>query len=277
MKELLFGTAGIPFSTEPRNTVNGVITARKLGLGCMELEFVRNVNVSKEAAPEVKQAAKENKIELSCHCSYYINLAAIEKEKRGASRSRLVQAATRLDESGGTRGAVFHPGFYMKRDAPTVYPIVLEQMKKARKELDDKGHNVTLRPETSGKLAGWGTLKETLRVCNEVENTLPCIDISHLHAITQGGYNKKTEFEDLFNDVEKELGKQALRDMHFHAQGIEYTERGERNHLPIDESDFNYRDFLLVLKEYKIAGTVICEAPDPEADVLKMHKIYQKL
>ena len=42
---LLFGTAGIPLSTPDRNTLNGISHVKKLGLGCMELEFVRSINI----------------------------------------------------------------------------------------------------------------------------------------------------------------------------------------------------------------------------------------
>ena len=62
MKELLFGTAGIPIATMPRETVNGIKTVRELGLDAMELEFVQSINISKEKAPEIKKAAEESKI-----------------------------------------------------------------------------------------------------------------------------------------------------------------------------------------------------------------------
>ncbi len=47
MKELLFGCPGIPASTEPHNTLNGIKRVRELGLDAMEFEFVRSVHVKK--------------------------------------------------------------------------------------------------------------------------------------------------------------------------------------------------------------------------------------
>ena len=61
MKELLFGTAGIPHSANPRTTSDGINHVKKIGLGAMELEFVRNINISKEKAPEIRKVAEENK------------------------------------------------------------------------------------------------------------------------------------------------------------------------------------------------------------------------
>ena len=67
MDKLLFGTAGIPISTPERNTLNGIEHVRKLGLDCMELEFVHSVNISEEKAPLVKEAAERSNVLLSCH------------------------------------------------------------------------------------------------------------------------------------------------------------------------------------------------------------------
>ena len=59
MKELLFGTAGIPLSANPRTTPDGIKHVKKLGLGSMELEFVHSVNITKEKAPLIKKIAEE--------------------------------------------------------------------------------------------------------------------------------------------------------------------------------------------------------------------------
>jgi len=56
---LRFGTAGIPLSTNNPNTISGIAQVRTLNLDCMELEFVRSVNISAEKAPEVKAVAKK--------------------------------------------------------------------------------------------------------------------------------------------------------------------------------------------------------------------------
>ena len=53
MQELLFGTAGIPLSANPRTTSDGIKHVRKLALGAMEMEFVHSVNITKEKAPEI--------------------------------------------------------------------------------------------------------------------------------------------------------------------------------------------------------------------------------
>ena len=91
--KLRFGSAGIPLSTPNRTILTGIPYVRKLGLECMELEFVRSVNVSEKKAPEVKNLAHENNVMLTCHGQYFINLNSLEKEKIIASQKRIFNAA----------------------------------------------------------------------------------------------------------------------------------------------------------------------------------------
>ncbi len=75
MKKLLFGTAGIPYSAKGAGTEGGIEQVKRLGLDSMELEFVRSVNITKEKAPGVKEAAEKHDVVLTCHAPYFINLA----------------------------------------------------------------------------------------------------------------------------------------------------------------------------------------------------------
>ncbi|MEM3126554.1 MAG: TIM barrel protein, partial [Candidatus Woesearchaeota archaeon] len=226
MKSLLFGTAGIPICTEPRNTVEGIKQVKKLGLGSMELEFVQNVNISKETAPVVKKTAEENNVVLTCHSSYFINLNAKEKEKAGASRQRIIQAATRLFECGGY-SCCFHPGFYLGENHDIVYNKIKEQLQRVIKELQDKEIKIWIRPETTGKGTQFGTLYELLKLSQEIEMVMPCIDFSHLHARSNGKMNTYEEFKEELTMVEKFLGKEGLQNLHCHVSGIAYSEKGD--------------------------------------------------
>ena len=93
MNSLIFGTAGIPLSANPRTTLDGIKRVKNLGLGCMELEFVRSVNISKEKAPDVKMTAAGENVILTCHAPYFINLNSSEKEKVEASIGRILNSA----------------------------------------------------------------------------------------------------------------------------------------------------------------------------------------
>jgi deoxyribonuclease IV len=96
MKELLFGTAGIPWSAKGGGTVKGIEEVKNLGLGSMELEFVHSVNITKEKAPEVKKVAINNNIALTCHGQYSINLNAKDVKVLKASVQRILNASNSL-------------------------------------------------------------------------------------------------------------------------------------------------------------------------------------
>lgn len=272
MNKLLFGTAGIPLCTEKRTTANGIAEVRKLGLEAMELEFVQSVNIAKDKAPEIKKTAQDNAVVLTCHGQYYINLASMEPAKVHASISRIVNAATIADAC-GAYSMTFHSGFYMKQWPEKVYDIVKKNMKIVMEKVKSAGLKLWIRPETTGKSAQFGDLKELCTLSAEFEQVLPCIDFAHLHARTQK-LNTKQEFHGMLNFYEKTLGKSALKNMHIHMAGINYSEKGERNHLELKDSDMNYRDLMRTLKEFSCAGVLISESPNIEKDALLMKKFY---
>ncbi|MBI4174219.1 MAG: TIM barrel protein, partial [Candidatus Aenigmarchaeota archaeon] len=254
------------------NTLNGIETVRRLGLDAMEMEFVHSVNISREAAPLVKAAADRNNVRLTCHGQYYINLNS--DDKGDASRQRVINAA-RISWLCGGWSVCFHAGYYMEQN--NAYERVKRQIAAAVKTLRDEGNNIWVRPEVSGKPTQFGSLEEIVRLSEEIEGVLPCIDFSHLHARTNGLYNSREEFNSVLALVEKRLGRSALQNMHVHLSGIAYGPKGEKNHLTLDESDMNYRELVAAWKDFRIGGVVICESPNIEGDALMLKKIFESL
>ena len=164
----------------------------------------------------------------------------------------------------------------MKKDPEEVYQKVKESLIYMTNKLKEEGIKIWLRPETMGKLSQFGSLQEVVRLSKEVKGVLPCIDISHLHARNQGKKNTLNDFREILSYVKKELGDRALRNMHFHCSGIEYNEHGERYHIPLQTSDFNYKSFIKVLKEFDVKGVLISESPLQEEDALLLKKLYEK-
>lgn len=271
--KLMFGTAGVPLSADPRDTISGIGRVRELGLDCMELEFVHSINISAERTPLVKKVAQDNKIFLTCHAPYFINLNAIEPEKIEASIGRIINSADILNRCGGY-SVCFHPGFYLKMEPPSVFKTIHDNIKGIRKDMDDKGFDVYLRPETTGKESQFGNVDELLKISEDIEGVMPVFDFSHIHARSGGKYNTDSEFKEVLEKVEKHLGKKGLENMHIHLSGIAYSQKGEKNHLVLKESDMNYQDLLKVWKDFKIKGVVISESPNIEEDALLLQKSY---
>ena len=273
---LRFGTAGIPISTPKRSTIEGIIHVRNLGLDAMELEFVRGVNLKPELAKKIKYIAQKHDILLTAHAPYYINLNATEKGKVEASKRRIIQSAERLHEAGGW-SVVFHAGYYLKQPPKNVYARIKREIEDIVRELQDRGIEIWVRPELTGKPTQFGDLRELVKLSEEIEMVLPAIDFAHCHARNAGKMNTLGEWREMLSFIEDRLGREALDSMHIHISGINYTSKGERNHLNLQESDMNWEDLLRVLKEFRVKGVVISESPNIEGDALLMKRKYLEI
>jgi deoxyribonuclease-4 len=129
-------------------------------------EFVHSVHVSKEKAPLVKKTALDLGLSITCHGSYYINLNAVEDEKREASIQRVISAAKRTEESGGY-SMTFHPAFYLKNTPKETLANVKKQLMRITSELKNDGYKINVRPETTGKGTQFGSLDELLELSSQ--------------------------------------------------------------------------------------------------------------
>lgn len=274
-KQLLFGTGGIPRSTKGTSSVLGIKRIRELDLDCMELEFVQGVRMSENGAKNVLEAAIKEEVALSVHAPYYINLNSYEEEKLKASLERIYQAA-RIGSLCGAESIVLHAGFYQKSSKKQTFESVSKALRILTRQLQDEGIPAVLRPETMGKRTQFGTLEEVLELSAEIEGVMPCIDFCHLHA-REGKENSYQEFTKILSRVEECLGKEGLSNMHMHISGVEYGKNGEKKHLNLKESDFNYPILMKTLKEFKTRGRVIIESPILEQDALMLREIYTEL
>lgn len=116
-----------------------------------------------------------------------------------------------------------------------------------------------------------------MKLSEELEMVLPTIDFAHAHARNRGKCNSVEEWREMLSFIEDRLGREALDNMHIHMSGIEYTDKGEKRHLPLQESDMNWEDLLRVLKEFRVKGVVISESPNIEEDALLMKKKYEEI
>ena len=273
--KLRFGTAGIPISTIKPDTINGIKTVKQLGLSAMELEFVHSVHIKESKAPEVKKTADENDILLTCHGQYYINLNSSEKEKLKASINRVLQAAKIACLCGGW-SVCFHSAYYSGVPHEKVYDQVKEILEHIVKTLKENDVHIWVRPETGGKLSQFADSYDLIKLASEVEGVMPCFDIAHQYARSNGTWNTKEDFHRLFAEVEKVLGKEGLHNVHMHTEGIIFTDKGEKSHINLEQCKLNYHDLVKVWKEFNLKGVVISESPNIEKDALLLQKVYQK-
>lgn len=270
---LLFGTAGTPRSSRGTDSISGIRRVHELGLGCMELEFVRGVKMGEKTARAVYDIARQLGIRLSVHAPYYINLNA-EGETLEMSKERILNSA-RIGHICGAKSVVIHAGFLQKQSREAVYEKIKKAIVEIKERLKSEGIDITLRIETMGRESQFGSLEEALAI-TEVDGVLPCIDFSHIHAVT-GKNNSREEFASILARVEEKLGRGGLDDMHIHVSGIEYSDKGEKNHLIFAKSDFKYKELAQSFVEFDIKGMVICESPNLEEDALVLKGEYEKI
>lgn len=272
MDKLLFGISGIPLGEEKKkmNYSKGIEYLANLGLDAMELPFVRSVSITPKNRDSVIDSKNNNNIYLSAHGSYYINLNAEEEEKKEKSMERIIQGAEALSSVGG-RSLVFHPGFYLKKDPKIVY----EEIKRNLLKLPYFG--VDYRLETTGKATQFGSLEEIVSLSSQVPSCKPCLDFAHIHARGIGCLKEYDDFRRIFEYMGEVLGAECLKDIHIHAAGINYGDKGEKNHLPFKESDFRYDYFIKALHEYDIKGCIVCESPLLEHDALFLKELYKSM
>lgn len=276
MDNLHFLTAGLPLATENKGYKKGLNLIKEMNLDGLEVEFVHGVRMNEESQNTVKDFVNQNNFKVTCHGPYYINLNSDEQEKIDASIIRILETA-RMAKNIGAYSITFHAAFYMKKDPEVVYNTVHESIEKICKILDEENNNIWIRPETTGKGTQWGTLEEIVRLSKNFKQVLPCIDFAHIHARSNGLYNTYDDFAKMLEFVGNELGSSVLSNMHMHIAGIEYGPKGEKNHLILEESDMNYKDFLKALKDFDVKGVLVCESPNIETDTKLLKDYYLSL
>lgn len=273
-----FGTVGSPKSTpkKPGGSVGGVLHSAELGLHSLELGWVRSVRVSEKTCALIKSTAEDNGVSISVHAPYFINLNA-DEEEWPKSRKRLMDAAHYGNLAGAT-DIVFHPGSYFQQPPEEVLPKAIQRLQGCINELHAAQNEVILRPETMGKSAMLGSLDDTLKMSQAIEGVQPCFDVAHLFARPgDGSVNNYDDWAQALEVYGNALGDNSLKNLHIHISGIDYGAKGEKEHLPLDESELDYKIFFKALKDYNCQGRILCESPILEEDALKCKQTWYEI
>ncbi len=274
---LRFATAGLPHCLTKGDYRHAMPLLRnELGLDAIEVEFVHGARMKPEVAQEVGELARKHDIAITIHGPYYINLNAVEPEKRESSRNHILSSA-RIGKLMGARSVTFHPAFYLKMDPEVVYATVRDEMAFLQRTLQEEGNPVRLSPELTGKPTQWGSIEELVRLGKDLPGIIPCIDFAHHHARSGGRRNSYQEFAAVLQALVDGLGPQVLSDMHMHVSGIAYTPKGESKHLVFAEADLKYQELLQALLDFNVQGVMVCESPSIEDDTMFLKSEYLRL
>jgi deoxyribonuclease-4 len=255
-----FGPAGLGGVKEATKNLEQY---HKLGLKACEIAFTYGVYIKSEKDTEViRKKAKELDIKLSIHAPYYINLNSGDKKKIEASKKRILDCC-KIGEVMGAEIVVFHAGFYGKLDKEVSYLNIKKEVLEILEEIRKNKWKIKIAAETMGKLNVFGSTEEILKLAKETGCSC-CVDFAHLWAREQG----KIEYKEIY---EKFKHFDAL---HCHFSGIEFGDKGEKNHKPTPDEEI--KKLLEILPRNKDI-TIINEAPNPVQDAEKMLKAWEKL
>ena len=230
----------------------------KLGLTACGIAFTHSIYINqKQDAIEIGKLAKKFQIELSIHAPYFINLNSAEKEKIESSKKRILKCCE-IGNFLGAKEIIFHAGFYQKTDKQKTFENIKKEILELKKEIEKNKWDVELCPEITGKINVFGDIDEIKKLVVETGCGF-CIDFAHILA-----RYKNYEFE----KVKKEFGNFQKWFLHF--SGIEFGEKGEKNHKITSEQDWK---ILLenLPKNKKII--IINESPFPVEDSVKGLKV----
>ncbi len=230
------------------------------GIKACGIPFTYQVYIKrKEDAIKVKRAAEKFGIELNIHAPYWINLNSDDEEKIEGSKKRILDSC-RAGHWLGAKDIIFHPGFYGKDSKEETYLQIKERIKELQEEIEKNKWNITLCPETMGKINVFGSVDEIHKLVEETGCGF-CIDFAHILA-----REKRIDFEKL-----KRLFPQKKWLCHF--SGIEYGEKGEKHHKKTPASEL--KKLISNLPKEKTI-TIINESPSPIEDSILGLRIYNK-
>jgi deoxyribonuclease-4 len=271
-----FGPAGYP--EEAKGNLKRVFSIFKdAGINAFEYAAVYGLRISERKANELKNLAIQNGVYLSMHAAYYISLMSKKEDIRQRSKGRLLKAL-KFAPLMGVKRIVFHAGGYSGLSSDDAYRIVRNILTETIDEADEKVGDVMLAPEIAGKLGAFGSVDEIINLCSEVDRVIPTIDWAHLYARRGGKGDDRESCLKVLNQFENALGKEFSENMHFHASGIEYTEKGEKNHRPLGmEWGPDLYPLMEIISQVGYKPTFISETPNPLEGALYMKFLFEEM
>ena len=279
--KIRFGTAGTSDSFAAKGYKSSLdipAYTAEMGLDAFEYQCGHGVRLGLEKAARMAADAAERGILFSVHAPYYISMSSLEEDKRLNSVNYLLQSAAVCKALGGRR-VIFHPGSCGRQNREAALEKALDTMRRAQAALDEAGYaEMTLCPETMGKIGQLGTLEEVLALCSVDKRVTPCIDFGHLNARTLGGIQSKADYAAILDRLETALGDERARRFHVPFSRIEFSKGGEKRHWAFAETQFGPepQPLMELLAERGLAPVLICESAGTQAeDARAMQAMYR--
>lgn len=279
---ILFGPAGNSesfYNEGHKRTVEVFSWIREMGLNTYEYSFGRGVRLKRDTALAIGKQAAANNITLSVHAPYYINLATLEPEK-ALNNLRYLSESARAAKWMGAKRVVFHPGSQGRVGRTQAFDQIKKALAEAIEHLENEHlFDITICPETLGKVKQLGDLDEVMQLCKIDERIVPAIDFGHLHARGIGALNCESDFAQILDTIENELGGYRAKHFHVHFSKIEYTAQGEKRHRTFAEKEYgpDFAPLAKLIAQRGLEPVIICESKGTMAeDAVQMKRLYEQ-
>ena len=256
-----FGPAGLG---PVKDAVKTLEDYSKKGLEACEIAFTYGVYIKHDEDMKIiKEAAEKNKIKLSIHAPYWVNLNSSEPKKIQESKERILRCCE-VGEKLGCYRVVFHPGYYGKMSPEETFDNIRNAVKDMQTIIKEKKWKIKIAVETMGKVNVFGSVEQIHKLIDETGCEF-CIDFAHILA-----RDKKVDYE----LIKKLFG--PYKQWHCHFSGIVYGDKGEKHHKKTEKEE--WKVLLNELEKFKDKDIVIInESPTPVEDSIEGLKMWQGL
>ena len=274
----LFGPSGNSkafYDAGLKHTYQAPKWVSEMGLDAYEYSAGNGVTGSLETFAKIGAEAKKYNIAMSFHTPYFISLSGADPEKRLKSISYIGQSLD-ASEALGADIIVIHMGGATKMTREEGIDLSKDTVYKALEAFPDT--KIRFGLETMGKLGQLGTLEEVLDICSLDPRLCPVVDFGHLNARNIGNYFvTEDDYRRVFDTIGKTLGYEYADTLHCHFSKIEYTDKGEKKHLTLEDTVYGpaFEPLINALAKDGYSPRIICESDGTQArDALIMKNYY---
>ena len=161
-----FGPAGLG---PVKDAVKTLEDYSKKGLEACEIAFTYGVYIKHDEDMKIiKEAAEKNKIKLSIHAPYWVNLNSSEPKKIQESKERILRCCE-VGEKLGCYRVVFHPGYYGKMFPEETFDNIRNAVKDMQTIIKEKKWKIKIAVETMGKVNVFGSVEQIHKLIDETD------------------------------------------------------------------------------------------------------------
>ncbi len=218
----------------------------------------------------INRTAKKYKIGLSLHSNIELfHPDAASREKTREAIRVFCHAAHILD----ARMFVVRPGSLGSMYEREAIRNIIQELTSIAESLKVE---VPIGIQTSGRLREIGSLDHVIEIVKKTQQTELVLNFGNIHARSSGGLRTQADFAAVFDEVERKLGADHLKNPVIYFSTPSYGPSGLIDYVPMAKSDLKFDYLVKELTERGIHGTVIIDTPEKEMDILKCVKILDE-